>query len=116
VIGLARLRVNVTKLSRREVIPLRAGVTDAPNDLDLVNDGHTIVLVANSDAALHNAQAVFTDGPDGQIPAPITYPIPAGATVPLGWFPVDEFGTVLQINVDSAFLTVRAFSTFAPPM
>jgi hypothetical protein len=115
---MARAPVTVTKVSHLTPVPMAAAVTDAANDMQFVNDGHTFVLVINTGASARIAQAVIIEAIDGVIPAPIDYNIPAGPGLPvvLGPWDPQTYGSLMLFNTNHADLAIRAFTVFAPPM
>lgn len=113
---MARTNLPVTKVSHLVSVPLNAFVNDAANDLQMINDGHTIVLVENTGVVTRNVAFVITNSIDGVIPAALSFAIAAGKTVPFGPHPQADYSDILQINLDSTDLHVRAMTVFAPPL
>jgi len=107
---MARVPLLVSRLSRIDVFPMNAAVSDPTNDHDMANNGYTVVLVVNVGGASHVAQAVILKTVDGQTPTVISYTIPANAFVPLGPYPTDIYGDHLLFNTDHVDLKLRAFS------
>jgi hypothetical protein len=113
---MARTSLPVTRSSHLVSVPLNAFVNDATNDLQMVNDGHTIILVENTGVVTRNVAFVITNTIDGVTPAPLSFALTAGQAVPFGPHPQSEYSSLLLINLDSTDLHVRAFTVFAPPL
>ena len=107
---MARVDIPVSRISRVDVFELNDPVADAVNDHQMVNNGATLILVENTDAAAHNAEAVIEQTVDGQAVAVLPYVIPANSMVVLGPYPRDIYGDLLLINIDNNNLELRAFS------
>jgi len=111
---MARTTVPVSRVSHLVAVPLYAAVNDAANDMQLDNDGHTLVLVVNTGGSTRTFDAVIQKTMQGVLPAPLSYAITAGAFVVLGPYEPGTFGQVLQVNSNHADLAVRAFTLIAP--
>jgi hypothetical protein len=95
----------------------RAGTTlptatagDAVNGNQINNDGRVVLIVKNTNAATTARTITFatTVKVDGLTAPTRSETIPAGETQAFGLFPPNDYGTVLQINVDNAELTISA--------
>lgn len=113
---MARANVPVSRVSHLVPVPLYAAVTDAANDMQLDNDGHTYVLVVNTGGTTRTFEAVQVGTQQGVLPAPVSYSITGNAFVVLGPYDPGPFGQTLQVNSNHADLAVRAFTVFAPPL
>lgn len=108
-----RVAVPVTPLSRTGtgVAPAAETNGDATNNHTVANDGKTWLLVRNSNgAALARVLTVrLSGGRDGQSITPRTYSIPAAASRYIGPFPVSDYGSTMQVDVDNAELKLSAY-------
>lgn len=80
---------------------------DAANDHTFTNTGRTMVLVTNSGAVSRVAEVVITRTVQGQTPPVLTRTLAAGERWLFGRFPVEDFGKLLQFNVNHAELTMN---------
>jgi len=95
----------------------RAGTTDgaevdgdATNFHSTANDGRVWIEVRNADAGgAHTATVHIQDKVDGQTVAPKAYSVPASSKRRIGPFPPSDYGSVLQVDVDSAQLKLTAY-------
>lgn len=107
-----RVAVPITALSRlAAVTPAAETNGDATNNHTVPNDGQTFLLVRNANAS--STARVLTvrlsGARDGQSITPRTYSIPAGASRYIGPFPVSDYGTSMQVDVDNAELKLSAY-------
>lgn len=109
---MARTPIAVTDAGKAgNTVPTEVAA-DATNGNSIVNDGRTIVLAHNTNAASTARTVTITivGAIDGFAPAPRTVSIPAGATKVLGPYDVTSYSSTLQISGDNAelkFLAIR---------
>lgn len=89
--------------------------TDVPGDvvngMSMVNDGATMLFVANTSALARTVSTYLVETVDFQPAGPVVLTIPASATINLiGPFPTNLYGNVLEFDVSSTTLNFAAFS------
>lgn len=108
-----RVNVPVNSVSRAGKHLTDAGTSgDATNDHEFVNDGNTLIRVKNTNASPCTVELVIARTVDGQVPAVRTVTVAAttGDTL-IGPFPVADYGSVVQFNINNATgVTVYAYS------
>lgn len=105
-----RAQVPVTASVVRGVVLAAEQDGDTVNNHQLANSGKEKIHVRNANGA-STARTVtikFNRTVQGSAIASIVQAIPAGATWVFGPFPVDDFGSQVQIDVDNAELKLRA--------
>lgn len=85
---------------------------DPTNGHYVANTGLTTVVVTNTNGAStsHTVTWNLVGSKDGQGIKPRTKVIPAGKTYRFGPFPTDAYGGQLNIDVDHAELTLKAYT------
>lgn len=95
----------------------RAGTTlpaptagDVTNGNSIANDGRTILIVKNTNAASTSRTITFATvrSVDGLVAPTRSETLAAGETQVFGPFPATDYGSTLAINVDNAELTIQA--------
>lgn len=106
-----RVAVPVTAISRAGATPAAETNGDPVNNHTVANDGRTILLVrnANGAATARTLTVHLTGAVDGQAIEPREYSIPAAASRYLGPWPVSQYGTSMQVDVDNADLKLSAY-------
>lgn len=90
--------------------PPSAQAGDNVNGMVMQNDGHVVLIVANSDGSNpHTVTFAAAGGPDGMAAPSKAISIPASATRVWARFPVSVYGSQMGITVDSASLTLIAY-------
>lgn len=107
---MARQNIPITQSNRKGGNPFPAPtIPVAADDLTLINDGRTVLLVTNSDvAAPHSLTINFAEKVDGQTVTPLTITLAASQILPLGPYPADLYGRVMTIDVTDALLRFQA--------
>lgn len=83
---------------------------DATNFHSTANDGRVWIEIRNADAGgPHTATVHIKDVVDGQTVAPKTYSIAASTKRRIGPWPPGAYGSVLDVDVDSAELKLTAY-------
>lgn len=99
----------IVKQAGRDGIDMGTPTTgDATNNHVVTNDGKTGILVKNTGATARIVTFKLFKTVDGQAIAPRTKSVPAGVTYLFGPFPVDQYGSQLEIDVAHAELTLQA--------
>lgn len=108
-----RVAVPVTPIVRTGAGTAPAAETngDATNNHTVANDGKTFLLVRNANASstARTLTVRLAGGRDGQSITPRTYSIAAGASRYLGPWPVSDYGSTMQVDVDNAELKLSAY-------
>lgn len=106
---MARTAVPVTSFTRAGgAVP--APVTgDTANGHSIVNDGNTGVVVTNTGSTSHTVTINLFRTVDGQAVTPRIVSISAGETRAFGPFSTADYGNSLQIDVNHAEITLRAY-------
>lgn len=107
---MARTAITVTDSSKAGTVLPSEVAADVANGNSVVNDGRTIILAHNTNAAstARTATITVTGAIDGFAPSPRTVSIAAGATKALGPYEVTNYSSTLQISGDHAELMFRA--------
>lgn len=103
-----RVNIPVTAATARGVQLPDATVGDATNNHVLANSGREKLLVSNTGAGARSVTIKFNKTVQGQTVTDLVQAIPAGKTWFFGPFPVEDFGTSMQVNTEHAELTFRA--------
>lgn len=105
-----RVNVPVTNISRAGVADASPTNGDATNNHTIANDGKMWLEVSNADASNpHNLTVHIQDVVDGQAVAPRVYAIAASGKKRIGPWPVGDYGSALQVDVDSTQLKLTAY-------
>lgn len=105
-----RLNLAVTNLSRAGIADATEVNGDSVNNHVVANDGRMWVEVRNADASNpHTLTVRFPGVVDGQSVTPKTYSIAATVKRRIGPFPPADYGSALQVDVDSAQLKLTAY-------
>lgn len=103
---MARTNIDVFTTSRTDAGAPVPTAADAVNFNSSVNDGHTILVAHNTDAASHTVTVHITRTVDDVVPAPKTFTIAAGDTEYLGPWPTNDYSASIQYDADSALVTI----------
>lgn len=107
---MARTNVPVTEITRAGVAPANPITGDPTNNHAVANDGHVVLLIANTGATVARTATVrVTRTVDGQTPASRTYSIAQSTSRYIGPWPTGDYGTTLQVDVDNAELKLSAY-------
>lgn len=107
---MARVNIPVTNLSRAGVADAAETNGDSVNNHSVANDGKVWIEVRNADASNpHSATVKIQDTVDGQAVSSKVYPLAATTKRRIGPWPVKDYGTTLQVDVDSAQLKLTAY-------
>lgn len=109
---MARTALTITDSTKAGAVLPTETAADVANGNSVANDGRTIVLAHNTNAAAtpRTATITVTGTIDGFAPAARTVSIAAGATKTLGPYEVGNYSSTLQISGDNAelkFLAIR---------
>ena len=108
---MARTALTPTQLTRAGTAPATTAALDATNGNSVPNDGHTWIVVDNTDTASHTLTVHLVGGTDGQGITPKTITVAASTTGQMfGPWPLDSYGTTLLLNVDDAQLKAAAYT------
>lgn len=107
---MARGTIPQTQINRSGATPPAETNGDAVNNHQMSNDGRVLLFVRNSNGGSTARTVTFrptktVDG--GTVTKPVS--IAAGATKVFGPFPVDLYGSLMQIDVDNAELKFQAY-------
>lgn len=83
---------------------------DATNGNSAVNGGTLILELNNSGASTYTVTVAFSSTVDGQAVTPVTYSIPAGATIVVGGFPVAYYGSTVTFTANNVAVKYIAYS------
>lgn len=103
-----RVNIPVTASTATGVQLPAATAGDAVNNMTIANSGREKILAKNTGAGARTVTLKFNRTVQGQTVADLVKSIPAGAEWLFGPFPVEDFGTAMQINVEHAEVTFRA--------
>jgi hypothetical protein len=107
---MARVNLPVTNISRSGVADGAEVNGDSVNNHSVANDGRMWIEVRNADASNpHTLTVRFPGVVDGQSVTPKTYPIAATTKRRIGVFPPADYGSVVQVDVDSSQLKLTAY-------
>lgn len=109
---MARTGLAVHILTRGGVAPTATAPLDATNGNSVPNDGRTWLVLDNADASnAHTLTVHLLGGRDGQPVTPRTITVAASTTGALyGPWPLDSYGSLLNINADDAQLKATAYT------
>jgi hypothetical protein len=108
-----RTNVPVSSISRAGKPLTDAGTAgDSTNDHEVVNDGHMMIRVKNTNASPRTVTLNIQRTVDDRVPAARTVNIPATTgDVLIGPFPVADYGTLMTFDLDAdTNVTVYAYS------
>lgn len=103
-----RVAVPVTQSSRAGTVLPAATTGDATNNHSVANDGRVILLVENTGASSRNITFYTTVSVDGLTAPTRVEAVPAGETQLFGPFPVNDYGSTLNVDVAHAELVLNA--------
>lgn len=110
---MSRTEIPVTPVTRAGILPAAENNGDVANNHFFVNNGKTVLLVRNAGGSAFTVTAKFSVLVDGQ---PITnrvVSLAAAASKYLGPFPISEFGTSVQVDVDAGSATNLKLSAYS---
>lgn len=106
---MARTDVPVHQAQRTGTVLAAAVAGDAVNGHVVSNDGATALLVANTgETVARTVTFNLFRTVDGQVVTPREEDVAVGETQFFGPFQVSDYGTMLNVDVDHAELTLRA--------
>lgn len=103
-----RVAVPVTQSTRAGAVLPAATTGDATNNHSVANDGRVTLLVKNTGASSRNITFLTRVSVDGLAAPSRVEAVPAGETQLFGPFPVNDYGSTLQVDVAHAELTINA--------
>jgi hypothetical protein len=105
-----RTSLTAIQASRSGTTLPAATAGDATNGNSIANDGRTILIVKNTNAASTSRTITFATvrSVDGLVAPTRSETLAAGETQVFGPFPATDYGSTLAINVDNAELTIQA--------
>lgn len=106
---MARVAVPIVSFTRAGASVPNAVTGDVTNGHSLANDGNTGLVVANTGATSHNVTINFYRTVDGQAVSPRIVSISAAETRAFGPFSSADYGATMNVDVDHAELTLRAY-------
>lgn len=105
-----RIDVPVTNITRAGVADATEVNGDAVNFHSIANDGKVWFEVRNADASNpHTATVKFTTTVDGQAVTSRAYSIAATLKRRIGPWPPEQYGSTLEVDVDSSQLKLTAY-------
>jgi hypothetical protein len=106
-----RVALVPTDITRDGVLPTTPTVGDPVNQHVVGNDGSMFLLVRNSGATVARTVSIRPVGKvDGQAVLPRTYVLAIGVSRYIGPFPASDYSDAVQVDVDSAELTLAAYN------
>ncbi|MGW2170400.1 hypothetical protein ACWC1C_07690 [Streptomyces sp. NPDC001705] len=106
-----RTPVPLTVVTRNGVAPPTETNGDPTNNHVIGNNGKMLVLVRNAGSSTARTVTLRVRNTiDGQSVTPRTVSVPQSASRYMGPFPIDQYGTQLQIDVDNAELKLTALT------
>ncbi|MGW2591652.1 hypothetical protein ACWCXC_15505 [Streptomyces sp. NPDC001515] len=100
--------IPVVAFTRAGTLMSAALVGDPVEGHTLPNDGRVGLMVTNSDTVSRNVTIHLSRTVDGQPVTPRTLSVAAGTTLAFGPFAPGDYGTDVQVTVDSALLGLVA--------
>ena len=105
-----RVALTVTQLTRAGVAAPTPANGDPVNNHTVQNNGRVFLLVQNAGTTVPRTLTLRLPGvTDGQSLTPKTVELATETERYIGPFPVDQYGSTLQIDVDNAELKLSAF-------
>jgi len=98
-----------TKVTRSGVTAVAQTALDAVNGNTVANTGTSYCEVTNTDTASHTVTFNIQQQTDGVTPTAPPRTIAAGVTRKFANFPVNIYGSALQINTDSALVKIASY-------
>jgi len=98
-----------TKVTRKGVTAVTPTALDAVNGNTLANSGAMYFDVTNTDASSHTLTINITGQLDGISPTNPPITIAAGVTKRFSNFPPSIYGSVMQLNTDSALVKIASY-------
>ncbi|MGQ5606171.1 hypothetical protein [Streptomyces sp. EKS3.2] len=106
-----RTAVPLTAVTRDGIAPPAETNGDPVNNHVVSNNGRVVLLVRNAGTTAARTLTLRVRGTvDGQTVAPRTVSIPTEASRYVGPFPTDDYGALLQVDVDNAELKLTALA------
>ncbi|MFF9043331.1 hypothetical protein [Streptomyces parvulus] len=106
-----RTAVPVTTITRAGVAPPTETNGDATNQHVISNNGKVVLLARNAGSTVARTVTLRVRSTvDGQPVTPRTVSVPQSASRWIGPFPIDQYGTQLQVDVDNAELKLTALT------
>lgn len=105
-----RVAIPVTAIVRAGLTPPAETNGDATNQHELANNGRVIILARNSGAGARTITFRVAKIVDGLTAPTRVVSIPAAASRYFGPFPVDDYGVLMQIDVEHAEVKLTALS------
>lgn len=106
---MARVNLPLTEIARAGVAPGAEVNGDAVNNHEFSNDGRVFLLVRNSGAGARTVTFKFQKTVDGQAVTSRAVAMGAGVSRYFGPFPVVDYGSTPQVDVEHAELKLTAY-------
>lgn len=105
---MAATQLSLTQTNRTGVTLPTGSAADTTNGNSATNDGQVLLLADNTDTASHTVTISLPGKVDGQAVTSRAATVAAGATVLLGPYPPQYYGSTLSITCDSATVKLAA--------